>query len=1197
MVSAYDPRLFMLVECDARPGQRGKGGTGGRGGDGGYGGDGGPGGPGGPGGSGGRGDPKRNIAHGLSGRTGPPGNHGAQGRAGRDASSGIDGLDGADAPCGAIAFALLKQSPNMFEVIECSGERYEASVVTARVTPSLAEANMGGVFTPGSLVTVDNIVVMNDGGLRLPSGVDMCAVSTATITWLTPSGLLQQELPSIGVNEELVLPTVYNARVYDIAPPQLPERFEGRATFTVQTSLLARPFRWSSFSVSIPVQWPVFIEDASCPSVLSIGDSATLALSVKNIAAIPFDGSRLHWEVSFRGKVQFLSDGAPAGAMIHERDANVPLTLAVDEQQTVLLPFELMRDALLFEHYVARCSLVLDGRLIEFREVEVRVAPRYNPNLSRSPAADALVFTSAQLSRNEFVALNAFLTALGLSFDMWDAERENGVSVDLNTGARHALSWVGRYHGATLLFCAPTAQLPMLKPMDFVDHFVGTDWRTWAATQLTSLSSAHAHRSHGSGCVLLGAAVDGEVSQFLARVFSDAALRLEAYGDDFGGTHLFSWAEVPDAVKKVHEIAERLNRADPDKWFKPMHVVFNPVQASKTRFYYGGAVVHMLPLLRSTRLCVLETTISSLAAGIPDSLEGALRLPSEIPVASQLFEVLVAMVRSRPMAQRVALLGAECFASVTFRLPNGMALPWPQVIAMTIFNELELHYMPEHVQSLPLLDEFVRAVERFALLGVRAYSVVAAAAPPQYVDNQRQRQFMALNPYEVVPLMSILYRFQRDVLGRFDGGAVRAEFFFLKERLKRACLPPTTHNDLRVRVKDGAKKLSRSSLFSFAKLTRVKLPLATGEGSWLKSTVIWDRLQTGVAVHDPVPQQWVSAAPQCYACAKPFGLTRSTYHCHSCSQAFCNTCSDHQFTVFTRCATEPVRVCDTCWLQLTHLDQSMAMPSTQSQILAASPSHVPPPPVVICAGDNVACHTCNAAFGMLRGSYQCSACRTLVCSSCSPHSAIVPHLGLGNMALRVCKPCYNTLTGVEWQPIDAASHCASCGSKFNLLRTRTHCHSCGGVHCKACTRNMYRVPQNPNEGHAPVCDRCYVALIENDVMHPDVARAYFAAQRAAAAAMAAAGKSKPGQVPHYYGIVPSAPPQDMAQYDAAIGHYNALAAAKSEEHVVAPHEADWSKESSASASTAGKVSEHIAPPSYSSAVGATAPPADSSDEE
>jgi hypothetical protein len=1198
LVSAYDPRLFMLVECDARSGMRGKGGAGGRGGSGGGGGSGGAGGHGGAGGSGGPGDSKRHISHGSRGSTGPPGRSGATGRSGAAGASGMDGLDGAEAPCGAVAFALLRHNPNMFEIVECSGERYEASVMAARVVPSVAEADMGGVFTPGSLVTVDNIVVLNDGGMRLPAGVDLRAVPTATIGWLAPSGLLQEELPSIGVNEELVLPTVHSARIYDIVPPQLPERFVGRATFTVQTSLLARPFRWSSLSVSVPVQWPVFIDDVSCPSVLSIGDNATLALAVRNIAAIAFEPARLRWDVAFRGSVQILADGAPPGATVQQRDASVPVALGVDELHTSLLPFELTRDALLFEHYVARVSLLLDGRLIEFRDVEVRVAPRYNPNLARSPAADALVFTSAQLSRSEFVALNAFLTALGLTFDLWDAERENGVSVDANTGARHALSWVGRYHGATLLLCAPSAQLPLLKPMDFVDHFVGTDWRTWTSTQLTSLSSAHAHRSHGSGCVLLGAVVDGEVSQFLALVFAAAALRMEAYGDDFGGTHLFSSVQLSDAVDRVDEIAARLNRADPDKWFKPIHVVFSPVAASKTNYYYGGAVLHMLPLLRSTRLCVLETTISSLAAGIPDSLEGALRLPSEIPVASQLFEVLVAMVRSRPMAQRVALLGAECFAAVTFRLPNGMALPWPQVLAMTIFNELELHYMPSHVQSLPLLDEFVRAVERFALLGVRAYSVVAAAAPPQFVASGERRQFMALNPYEVVPLMSILYRFQRDVLGRFDGGAVRAEFFALKERLKRACLPPSSHAELRVRIKDAAKKLSRSSLFSFAKLTRVKLPLATGEGSWAKSTVVLNGLmQSGITLGDAVPQQWAVASAQCYACAKPFGLTRGVHHCRSCSQAFCNACSDHQFTLLTRCATEPVRVCDTCWLQLTHLDQHLAMPSTQSQILAAAPSHVSPPQIAIQAGDNVACRACSAPFGLMRSSYQCAACRALVCSACSPQMAIVPHLGLGNVALRVCNPCYNTLTGVEWQPLNAAAACSGCAMKFNLLRSRVHCHSCGGVHCKACTRNLYRVPQNPNEGHAPVCDRCYVALIEHDVMHPDVARAYFAAQRAAAAAMAAAGKGKPGDAPPpYLGIAASAPPLDMAQYDEALGHYGALAAAKTEEHVVpASENVDWSKASSSNTSTAAasKHGEHI----DAGGAAPSAPPADSSEED
>eukprot|EP01108_Squamamoeba_japonica_P009105 TRINITY_DN836_c0_g1_i1.p2 TRINITY_DN836_c0_g1~~TRINITY_DN836_c0_g1_i1.p2 ORF type:complete len:304 (+),score=153.17 TRINITY_DN836_c0_g1_i1:710-1621(+) len=98
--------------------------------------------------------------------------------------------------------------------------------------------------------------------------------------------------------------------------------------------------------------------------------------------------------------------------------------------------------------------------------------------------------------------------------------------------------------------------------------------------------------------------------------------------------------------------------------------------------------------------------------------------------------------------------------------------------------------------------------------------------------------------------------------------------------------------------------------------------------------------------------------------------------------------------------------------------------------------------------------------------------------------------------IRVCDWCYEQHTGIHWQRAAESDRCNECRRGFNLLRKRHACHSCGALHCRACVGNEYNVPVNPNEGHVPVCDQCYVALIEHRLLRPDEARAYFRAQLA-----------------------------------------------------------------------------------------------------
>lgn len=60
-------------------------------------------------------------------------------------------------------------------------------------------------------------------------------------------------------------------------------------------------------------------------------------------------------------------------------------------------------------------------------------------------------------------------------------------------------------------------------------------------------------------------------------------------------------------------------------------------------------------------------------------------------------------------------------------------------------------------------------------------------------------------------------------------------------------------------------------------------------------------------------------ASQCRGCSREFSITRRKHHCRNCGQIFCNNCSDHVVPLPGEVGGtlgKPVRVCDTCWVQL-----------------------------------------------------------------------------------------------------------------------------------------------------------------------------------------------------------------------------------------------------------------------------------------
>lgn len=140
----------------------------------------------------------------------------------------------------------------------------------------------------------------------------------------------------------------------------------------------------------------------------------------------------------FQGSLPILNGEAQVRLELNEHIVAMTVSLIFETGQIepgatfeVRVSASLRADALLFENYGWKATLVLRGKDIEFCQGEIRMSPIYSPNLREERSADVLVFTSNLVTRREFSAWQALFQELGLTADYWDIEKYGGIS---NTG-------------------------------------------------------------------------------------------------------------------------------------------------------------------------------------------------------------------------------------------------------------------------------------------------------------------------------------------------------------------------------------------------------------------------------------------------------------------------------------------------------------------------------------------------------------------------------------------------------------------------------------------------------------------------------------------------------------------------------------------------------------------------------------------
>ena len=701
VIQAQDPRLFALVEADVMPGNPGagvKGGTGGKGGNAGSGGSGGQGGDGGP--------PKiSSQSYSQSTDTQyyypPPGRHGRQGRQGKPGRSGISGLDsrpGVKGRNGGMLWVIYGDNG----IISAAGSRYNATVESLNVVPMCDD----GVLEPHERIYISSLQIHNDGGLDLPSGAFISFPSSEMIKFES----CQIEIPehAVPAGKKYTSPFKFFGRISDLAPPNAAGPQSFKVEFSPRIELLGRPFH-NSYKKELVIQYPVQLGNLYSPKIMDQGEVAIFSVEIKNISNLPYgsnkeSGGRVVLHLHFDSRIILLGYSETKEISPYEMSFDYSLAdstfveiHSVPRRGKVIVRFKVLLEcnAEVFDQCHWQVDLHLRDKLIEYNQRMVTVIPTYK---HEAIPADALFITDSAMTRQEFVIWSHIFESVGLTFDIWDKGRYNGLSIDSQTKQRHPNSWRGRYTGKLILYPHCT-DFKLFIDTDIVQHFHGAAFLEKPLKELNS-----------SMVVYIPLTRSGEIAalKHLAKVHPSVPIPDNSYK----GKHMSKPSEhdnPPPYVNCEKKIIQKMEEKDLRQ--APLLVGrMTDIKSSGILTYsYGTIDVRQMPVLKSSKFLIVSDTekLSNLSSFKPEN--GG-------PIVSRYSQAFLAVLYGISVPAKLSLMkrnpnrNGKKPCDAAFYLPDGSSASIEEVIMVILVKEVvdELFNLTTEVHRLKMLHDDIR---------------------------------------------------------------------------------------------------------------------------------------------------------------------------------------------------------------------------------------------------------------------------------------------------------------------------------------------------------------------------------------------------------------------------------------------------------------------------------------------------------
>lgn len=324
-----------------------------------------------------------------------------------------------------------------------------------------------------------------------------------------------------------------------------------------------------------------------------------------------------------------------------------------------------------------QADLHYKSKLVEYKHKSIEISPIYLP---QNPSADVLFIVKKNFEKSEFEFWEHIFTTLEVSVDYWDIIHEKGLSVRVNTGARHKNSWFGNYAGKMILY--PHCPLQLLLGVDIAMHFHGSKFRK------TPL------QENGSSMVLFMPKSKTDTSSYSAvlKHLSLVNSSLSVPSSNYSGTYLYkpnpNWIPPP-YLKAEEKLVKTLEESVPSVAPVLLTRKLDIRRISFFTFSYGSIDFRRIPLLRSSNFIHVADKSKDI---ICEAISALPRDPTNVSLPTAYGQVFLATLCGLPLPSKLKLIKsppADLFRKrMSFHLPNKLILSREELVMITIAREV-----------------------------------------------------------------------------------------------------------------------------------------------------------------------------------------------------------------------------------------------------------------------------------------------------------------------------------------------------------------------------------------------------------------------------------------------------------------------------------------------------------------------------